>query len=96
MLVKSFGAGMFHYPHGIFVDKDDNIWVMDGISASGHIGDTICKFSNDGKLLLTMGTDGVAGNGPNVYNGVSDMLQAPNSDISSATAMVLPQKILGP
>src|ERR1051326_6250389 len=29
-LVKSFGAGMFVFPHGIFVDRDGNIWVTDG------------------------------------------------------------------
>ncbi len=28
-LVKSFGAGMILSPHGIVVDKDDNIWVVD-------------------------------------------------------------------
>ena len=26
-LVASFGAGMFAYPHGIFVDADDNVYV---------------------------------------------------------------------
>jgi streptogramin lyase len=29
-LVKSFGAGLMIFPHGIFVDKDDNVWVTDG------------------------------------------------------------------
>jgi sugar lactone lactonase YvrE len=29
-LVKSFGAGMFIFPHGIHVDYDGNIWVTDG------------------------------------------------------------------
>src|SRR5687768_4664796 len=29
-LVKSFGAGMLIFPHGIFVDRDGNIWVTDG------------------------------------------------------------------
>jgi sugar lactone lactonase YvrE len=29
-LVKSFGAGMFVFPHGIYVDRDGNIWVTDG------------------------------------------------------------------
>jgi len=28
-LVKSFGAGMFVAPHGIYVDKQGNIWVTD-------------------------------------------------------------------
>jgi sugar lactone lactonase YvrE len=29
-LVKSFGKGMLIFPHGIFVDRDGNIWVTDG------------------------------------------------------------------
>ncbi len=29
-LIKSFGAGMFIFPHGIFVDRDGNVWVTDG------------------------------------------------------------------
>src|SRR4051794_39190011 len=27
--LRSFGAGMFVAPHGLFVDRDDNIWVTD-------------------------------------------------------------------
>ena len=29
-LLKSFGAGMFAFPHGIHVDRDGNVWVTDG------------------------------------------------------------------
>jgi streptogramin lyase len=29
-LVKSFGEGLLIFPHGIFIDKDDNVWVTDG------------------------------------------------------------------
>jgi streptogramin lyase len=29
-LVKSFGAGLLTFPHGIYVDRDGNIWVTDG------------------------------------------------------------------
>src|SRR3989442_15080036 len=29
-VVKSLGAGMFLYPHGIHVDLEGNIWVSDG------------------------------------------------------------------
>lgn len=28
-VLKSFGSGMFVAPHGIFVDKDDNVWITD-------------------------------------------------------------------
>ena len=31
-LVKSFGAGMLVFPHGMFVDHQGNIWVTDGQS----------------------------------------------------------------
>ncbi len=29
-LVKSFGAGLVIFPHGISVDRDGNIWIVDG------------------------------------------------------------------
>ena len=29
-LVASFGQGMLIFPHGIFVDRDGNVWVTDG------------------------------------------------------------------
>jgi DNA-binding beta-propeller fold protein YncE len=29
-LVKSFGAGILNFPHGIHVDRDGNVWVTDG------------------------------------------------------------------
>jgi streptogramin lyase len=29
-LVRSFGAGMVIFPHGISVDRDGNIWIVDG------------------------------------------------------------------
>jgi hypothetical protein len=29
-LIKSFGHGLVVFPHGLFVDQDDNIWVTDG------------------------------------------------------------------
>src|SRR5262249_21399217 len=29
-LVTSFGAGMINWPHGLFADRDGNVWVTDG------------------------------------------------------------------
>ena len=29
-LVTSFGAGLLVFPHGIYVDRDGNVWVTDG------------------------------------------------------------------
>ena len=31
-VVKSFGAGMFIWPHGLHVDKEGNVWATDGAS----------------------------------------------------------------
>jgi DNA-binding beta-propeller fold protein YncE len=79
-LVASFGAGIFNYPHGFFVDRDDNVWVSDGRAKNGK-GQTVMKFSPDGKLLMTLGKPGVAGDGPDTFNAPSDILVAPNGDI---------------
>ncbi len=66
-LVKSFGSGMFIFPHGIFVDKEDNIWITDGQGKDG-IGHQVFKFSPDGKVLMTLGKAGAPGNGPDTFN----------------------------
>lgn len=79
-LVTSFGAGMFNYPHGIFVDREDNVWLCDGRAKNGK-GQTVMKFSPEGKLLMTLGKPGVAGDGPDTFNGPSDVLVAPKGDI---------------
>src|SRR5579864_2279636 len=34
-LIKSFGSGMFLFPHGNAVDKDQKVWITDGQSANG-------------------------------------------------------------
>jgi sugar lactone lactonase YvrE len=79
-LVKSFGAGMFVFPHGISVDKDGNVWVTDGQGRDG-IGHQVFEFSPDGKVLLTLGKAGVAGDGPDTFNQPDDVAIAPNGDI---------------
>jgi streptogramin lyase len=79
-LLKSFGAGMFLFPHGITIDKDGNIWVTDGQGKDGK-GQQIFKFSPDGKVLMTLGKAGVAGDGPDTFNQPSAVAIAPNGDI---------------
>src|SRR5712691_4980224 len=79
-LMTSFGAGMFNYPHGLFVDRDDNVWVSDGRAKNGK-GHTVIKFSPDGKLLMTLGKPGVAGNGPDTFNAPSDIYVMANGTI---------------
>ena len=86
-LVKSFGAGMFVRPHGIYVDRDGNLWVTDGEGPDGKDpskdgkGHQVFKFSPDGKVLLTLGKAGVAGNPPEALTEPNDVVTAPNGDI---------------
>ena len=69
--IRSFGAGMFAWPHSVHVDQDGNVWVpvdarrttpeelkkFPGEKVKGNI---VVKFSPEGKVLLTLGKSGVA------------------------------------
>jgi streptogramin lyase len=91
--VRSFGAGLMVYPHGLWVDRDGNLWVSDtqsnmaprrGVAPpAGTVpkGNQILKFSPDGELLMTLGTAGVYGQDRSHFNQPSDVVTAPNGDI---------------
>src|SRR5258705_7110644 len=79
-LKASFGAGMFVFPHGIHVDRAGNVWLTDARARDGK-GHQVFKFSPDGKLLLTLGKAGVAGEGPDVFNQPSDVAVAAGGEI---------------
>ena len=78
--VKSFGADMFVFPHGMALDLDGNIYVTDaeGKGGKGHV---VVKFSPQGKVLMTLGKAGVAGNSNELFNRPSAVAVAPNGDI---------------
>ena len=93
-LVKSFGAGMIAFAHGIHVDRDGNIWVTDGndnrptvargqppSTTPATVGHQVIKFSPDGKVLMRIGKAGVAGNPPEALTEPNDVVTAPNGDI---------------
>ncbi len=83
-LLHSFGAGMFAWPHGMFVDDDGNVWVADAVGYApvpegwGHV---IYKFSPAGELLMTLGQKGIAGDGPDRFAKPSDILVAPDGSV---------------
>ena len=79
-LVRSFGAGMFVFPHGLHVDRAGNVWVTDGLGRDGK-GHQVFKFSPEGKVLLALGKPGIAGDGVDEFNAPSAVLVAPNGDI---------------
>jgi sugar lactone lactonase YvrE len=79
-LLRSWGAGMFVFPHGLTIDKDGNLWITDGQGVEGK-GHQVFKFSPDGKVLLTLGKPGVTGDGPDTFNQPNAVAVAPNGDI---------------
>jgi sugar lactone lactonase YvrE len=83
-LVRSFGAGLISWPHGMFVDADDNVWVADAVGYApvpDGIGHVVHKFSPEGQLLMTLGRPGAAGDGEQTFRKPSDVLVAPNGHI---------------
>ena len=85
-VVKTFGGGMFIWPHGLAVDREGNVWVTEAVATNripkgdkrGHI---VVKFSPAGKVLLTLGTPGVEGSGPDHFTSPSDVVVSPSGDV---------------
>jgi len=72
-LVESFGAGLIVWPHGIHVDRQGNVWIVDGQDnrpqaprgggaappAPARIyGHQVIKFSPTGEVLMRLGREG--------------------------------------
>jgi sugar lactone lactonase YvrE len=79
-LLTSFGTGMFVQPHGMTIDREGNVWVTDAQDKDGK-GQQVFKFSPEGKILMTLGKAGVAKEGPDTFNGPTDVVIAPNGNI---------------
>src|SRR5712671_5052539 len=90
--IRSFGGGMFVWPHGIHVDRDGNVWVTDARAASPEElktfpgeeqkGSAVVKFSPEGKVLMTLGKPGVRGNPPQALTDPTDVVTDPgNGDV---------------
>ena len=79
-LLKSWGEGMFIFPHGATVDRDGNLWVTDARGEGGK-GHQVFKFTPDGKVLMTLGKPGVSGSGPDLFDQPTDVVVAPSGDI---------------
>src|SRR4051794_22757769 len=79
-LLGSFGQGMFLFPHGAAVDRESNLWITDA-RGDGKMGNQVFKLSPDGKVLMTLGTKGASGSGPDMFDQPTDVLVAPNGDI---------------
>jgi sugar lactone lactonase YvrE len=81
-VVGTWGDHMFVWPHGIRFDKEGNMWLTDGQNDKDNTnGQLVYKFSPDHKLLMTIGTKGVAGDGEYTFNGPTDVAWGRNGDI---------------
>jgi hypothetical protein len=75
LFIKSWGAGIARWAHSLRVDRDGFIWAGDGE------GNTFKKFTPGGELLLTLGRDGITGEGPDTFNRPTDLAVAVNGDL---------------
>ena len=80
VFVRSFGGNMFTRAHGIKVDAQGNIWATD---VGAHL---VHKVDRTGKVLLTLGTKGEAGEwneaaGSRKLNQPTDIAIAANGDV---------------
>jgi peptidylamidoglycolate lyase len=74
-LISSWGENRFLEPHGLRVDRDDNIWVTDRALQQ------VFKFSHDGKLLLTIGTERTAGADATHFDKPTDIAFAADGNV---------------
>jgi peptidylamidoglycolate lyase len=66
-LLGRWGAHQFAMPHGLTVDREDNLWLTD---IALH---QVFKFSHDGVPLLTLGTRGISGSDSAHFDGPTDV-----------------------
>lgn len=73
--INSWGEGMFVTPHGICLSEDKYIFLAD---SGNH---TVKKFTLDGKLLMTLGTENIPGEDGKPFNKPTDVSVSPSGHI---------------
>jgi peptidylamidoglycolate lyase len=71
-LLAEWGAGEFIMPHGLTVDRSDNVWLTD---VGRH---QVFKFTHEGRLLLTLGERGKRGADQTHFNLPTDVAVLPD------------------
>ena len=74
-LLTSWGQNRFLEPHGLRVDRHDNVWVTDRALQQ------VFEFSHDGTLLLTIGVERTAGLDATHFNLPTDIAFASDGSI---------------
>jgi streptogramin lyase len=85
-VLQNFGAGIFAEPHGLYVDSDGNVWVVDvggfgGPQNKSGKGMQVTKFSPDGKVLMTLGKTSPSGTGLDVLYQPTSVVVTRNGNI---------------
>lgn len=92
-LLKSFGSGLFAYPHGFTMDREGNLWATDvndsetilGMPARNVdgivMGEEVLKLNPEGQILLVLGKEGVAATGSDGFDRPTSVAVAPNGAI---------------
>ena len=89
-LVDSFGAGLFAFTHGFFLDHEGYFWVTEGAPDGDNraepgyrrgLGHQVHKVDQRGNIVMSLGEAGVHGCDATHFNGPADVLVARNGDI---------------
>src|SRR5450432_31846 len=74
-LLKSWGAGIFIMPHGLTVDRNNQVWVTDvGLHQ-------VFKFDHEGKLEMTLGIAKIPGSDSLHFNRPTDVAVSKDGSI---------------
>lgn len=89
-LVDSFGAGLFAFTHGFYLDDEGYFWISEGApdgdarAEPGYeygLGHQVHKVDKQGQIVMSLGVAGVHGCNATHFNGPSDVVVSPNGDI---------------
>ncbi len=89
-LVESFGAGLFGFTHGFFVDRDGFLWVTEGAPDGDNraepgyargLGHQVHKLNQQGQIVMSLGEAAVFGCDETHFNGPSDVVVDTNGGI---------------
>jgi DNA-binding beta-propeller fold protein YncE len=72
--VRAFGKGLFKSAHGLRIDADDHLWTTDN---ADHV---VIELNREGKVLLTLGERGVAGEDQRHFNKPTDVAFGKDGD----------------
>jgi hypothetical protein len=79
-VLRTWGENLFASPHGVRVDRFGALWLTDWRTRDGK-GQQVFKYDRTLHLLMTLGKAGVTGDGPDTFNGPTDVAVAQNGDV---------------